>query len=306
MAIRRLSDIVMRIFSAGWSDDVDGPGRRWVVYLKGCNFRCLWCANPEGMASGPEMLFYPARSAHADKACPRGAVQDNALDRARCASCPDRPCVSVTKDPAFELAGRELSVEELLARAQAAGPLLRGGGVTFAGGEPTLQADEVLAAAAALRVRHIHTAVETNASTPGFARFPGQVDLIIADVKCVSPDRHRDFTGADNAAVADNLAAAAARQGDLLVRVTLVTGFNDAPDELARLAEFLGGLRKRRGRLRAQVLRLHHLGGPKYAALGIEYPMKDSPCPPPSRARELEGLLSEAGLDVEPPWSLKT
>ncbi|MCY2929175.1 MAG: glycyl-radical enzyme activating protein [Planctomycetota bacterium] len=296
----------MRIFSTGWSEDVDGPGRRWVVYLKGCNFRCRWCANPEGIDPAPEMLFYPARSGYADTACPHGAVKDNALDRARCAACPDRPCVGVAKDPAFELAGRELGVDELVARALAARPLLRQGGVTFAGGEPTLQADEVLAAAAALRDRQIHTAIETNAGTPGFARFPGQVDLIIADVKCVSPDRHREFTGADNSLVADNLAAAAARQRDLLVRVTLVTPFNDAPAELARLAGLLGRLRKQRDRLRAQVLRQHHLGGPKYAALGIEYPMKDAPCPPPSRARELEGLLAEAGLDVEPPWSAKT
>ena len=296
----------MRIFADGWSDDVDGPGRRWVVYLKGCNFRCSWCANPEGIHGAPEMLFYPARSAWADKACPFGAVTGQNLDRAKCSPCADRPCVRVAKDPAFDFAGRELSVSELLARAQAARPLLRQGGVTFAGGEPTLQADDVLAAAAALRDRRIHTAVETNAGTPGFARFPGQVDLIIADVKCVSPDRHREFTGADNAPVADNLAAAAARQRDLLVRVTLVTGFNDAPDELARLAAFLGRLRKQRDRLRAQVLRQHHVGEPKYAALGIEYPMKGSPCPPEQKARELEALLTEAGLDVESPWSVKT
>lgn len=296
----------MRIFATGWSDDVDGPGRRLVVYLKGCNFRCRWCANPEGMAPSPEMLFYPSRSAFAEASCPHGAVRGASLDLARCSACPDRPCVGVAHDPAFEFAGAELSVEALLARAEAARPLLAGqGGVTFAGGEPTGQADEVLAAAGALRAMRIHTAIETNASTPGFAKFPGQVDLIIADVKCVSPDRHREYVGADNALVGNNLALAADRQPDLLVRVTLVTGFNDGADEQALLAEFLGRLRQGRDRLRAQVLRLHHVGEPKYAALGIDYPMKGVPYPSEQKARELESRLAAAGLAVEPPWSVK-
>ncbi len=296
----------MRIFATGWSDDVDGPGRRLVVYLKGCNFRCRWCANPEGMNPSPEMLFYPGRSAFAEAACPYGAVRGAHLDRDRCAACLGRPCVRIDHDPAFDFAGAELSVADLVARAEAARPLLASqGGVTFAGGEPTLQADEVLHAAEALRAMRIHTAVETNASTPDFGRFPGQVDLIIADVKCISPDRHREYIGVDNALVPGNLAAAAQHQSDLLVRVTLVTGFNDGDDEQTRLAEFLGRLRLGRDRLRAQVLRLHHVGEPKYAALEIEYPMKGVPHPPEQKARDLEARLAEAGLDVEPPWSPK-
>ena len=51
----------MLIFSKGWSVDRDGPGQRLVFYLKGCNMRCLWCANPEGISPLPRTLYYPGR-----------------------------------------------------------------------------------------------------------------------------------------------------------------------------------------------------------------------------------------------------
>jgi len=37
----------MHIFKKGFSFAVDGPGNRLVYHLRGCNFRCPWCANPE-------------------------------------------------------------------------------------------------------------------------------------------------------------------------------------------------------------------------------------------------------------------
>jgi len=37
----------LHIFKKGFSFAVDGPGNRLVYHLRGCNFRCAWCANPE-------------------------------------------------------------------------------------------------------------------------------------------------------------------------------------------------------------------------------------------------------------------
>ena len=78
----------MLIFADGWSEGFDGTGRRWVLYLKGCNMRCRWCTNPEGMNTVPEMLFYPARGREPEQACPWGAVRKEAgqyhLERGIC------------------------------------------------------------------------------------------------------------------------------------------------------------------------------------------------------------------------------
>ena len=37
----------IHIFKKGFSFAVDGPGNRLVYHMRGCNFRCPWCANPE-------------------------------------------------------------------------------------------------------------------------------------------------------------------------------------------------------------------------------------------------------------------
>lgn len=44
--------MMIEYFQKGFNYNQDGPGNRLVYHLAGCNMRCPWCSNPEGMAAG--------------------------------------------------------------------------------------------------------------------------------------------------------------------------------------------------------------------------------------------------------------
>lgn len=193
----------------------------------------------------------------------------------------------------------ELAVKAIIAIALEHEPLFScGGGVTFGGGEPTLQYEELLEAILELNRNNIHTAIETNACTEKREMFFNEVSLLICDLKCISPDVHNEWTGFDNSIVLGNLRKAAEIQESLLIRIPLFKGMNDSKKEIVRIAGFLGELASKRNTLQVQILRQHHLGEPKYAALGIKYPMAGQPIPTPEETEQFASQLSKASCDI--------
>lgn len=50
-------ELTGRIFNIQKYSIYDGDGIRTLVFFKGCNIRCPWCANPEGLNSQFQVMF---------------------------------------------------------------------------------------------------------------------------------------------------------------------------------------------------------------------------------------------------------
>lgn len=229
----------------------DGPGIRSTLFLKGCPLRCAWCQNPEGLEATIRLWHFPNlcdRCGICVEVCPQRALTLGAegveIDRSACDLC--GKCIDACPRNALAFDGRDLEVDEAVAQLAADRLFFErsGGGVTFSGGDPLLQADFVEAVARRLQAQGIHTAVETSLFAPwaSVERLLPVIDLFIVDLKVADPSRHAALTGQDSALILANLrrlAAALDGTGRLLLRVPLIPGHTtDAAnlDGLAALA----------------------------------------------------------------------
>ncbi len=51
--------MTIKYFQKGFNYSQDGPGNRLVYHLHGCNMKCPWCSNPEGMSADKTYTAFP-------------------------------------------------------------------------------------------------------------------------------------------------------------------------------------------------------------------------------------------------------
>ncbi len=109
-----------------------------------------------------------------------------------------------------------------------------GGGITFGGGEPLLQADFIKEFREVCREEGKIT-VETSLFIPRnyLAQAIDAVDLFVVDCKDMNEDIYRKYTGEDSSVMEENLQFLLQRKDaeSILVRVPLIPGYNTAEDQ---------------------------------------------------------------------------
>jgi pyruvate formate lyase activating enzyme len=225
---------------------VDGPGVRIVAWLSGCQFKCVYCHNPDTWK------------------------MTNGIP------------VPLTR-----------AVEQV--RKYRHGLHTMRGGLTISGGEPLLQHRFVLKVFAAAKEMGVHTALDSNGylgerlSDADLA----SVDLVLLDLKAITPELHRRLTGMDNAPIHAFARRLAGAGRPIWVRFVLVPGWTDDIAEVGRIADFAADL----GNVeRVDVLPFHQLGRFKWEKLGMEYPLREALPPDPATTDAAIARFRAAGL----------
>ena len=170
--------------------------------------------------------------------------------------------------------GRLMSVNQVLAEVKKDELFYfhSGGGVTFSGGEPLMQADflhEVLAKMAPIG---IDSAIESSLFAP-YEQIEKLLPFIgtwFVDIKFFDAVRHQKYCGLDNTLILENLSSLAGAGGDssIVLRITVVPGVNDDEKNLTNIAHMAANL----GCIEyIELLPYHRLGVGTYAKLGLNY-----------------------------------
>lgn len=154
----------------------DGPGVRTTVFLKGCYLSCPWCCNPETIYFDDTTFFCKDSSSQCGKLsfCQSCDVFQGHRKRENCPL------------GVYKKTSTDYDIDELYSLLLRDNTLYQqGGGVTFSGGEPLMQAEVLYPLLKKLHEDGIHIALESSLYAPveKFQKIVSLVDYWLVDVK---------------------------------------------------------------------------------------------------------------------------
>jgi pyruvate formate lyase activating enzyme len=211
--------------------------------------------------------------------------------------CPLRCLYCANPDTWHMRDGREATVDELMAEIEKYRAFITtaGGGVTVTGGEPLLQPTLTGAVLRRCKEAGLHTALDTSGFLGARAgdRLLADTDLVLLDIKSFDVTTYRKLTGGELAPTL-NFATRLDRLGKRVwIRYVLVPGWTDDPEAVDGLARFLAGLTSVE---RVDILPFHKLGAAKYDALGLPFPLRETPVPDAELVDRIRGVFRAHGL----------
>lgn len=225
----------IKILKKGFNYSQDGTGNRLVYHLQGCNMKCPWCANPEGISTTSNLAM------------------NNSLSVCR------------YKEYDIDFIVNEVNQSRML--------FFDGGGVTLSGGEPTVQFSEVKELFVKLKNNGINTAIETNGTNQNLEELFTLTDMLIMDFKHYDNDIHLNITGIGNEVIKENIKKACEKHNNVLIRTPLINGFNASEENLKGFIEFYKGFDITK--VKFEFLRYHEFGKVKWEECNMDYKVEN-------------------------------
>jgi len=302
-----------RIFNIQKYSIYDGDGIRTLIFFKGCNILCAWCANPEGINSAFQVMFSHDKCVNCGNCvnvCPAGIhymttdAQGNSSHRVNrnidCIGC--RKCEEACISDALDIMGKDVTVQELLDIIVQDIDFYHssGGGVTLGGGELSMQTDFAFALLSECKKMMINTAIETNGTTnlANYEKLATCTDMFLFDIKHINSERHKELFGIGNEGVHRNLERLVELGAHIVVRMPLVRGYNDSYDAITGAIEYVTTLAHQGNISRIDILPYHQLGKNKYEKLDMIYPIKNDPSYSDEELNQLSAFLQRFDFDI--------
>ena len=211
----------------------------------------------------------------------------------KCIGC--GTCVQVCPVRALKVMGYTSTVEETMAVVVKDRKFYErsGGGVTFSGGEPTCQKEFLLAMLDECGKEGLHRAIETNGNTPIelVKEISERLEYVMIDLKHVDEEKHRRFTGAGTERMLDSIRYYVSHN-ETEVRIPVIPTFNDTPEELQGMFDFLDGC----GASSVTLLPYHTFGISKYESLSMDYPLEEREATETDKVQALLDQVDTRGI----------
>lgn len=291
-----MSNFNLKVFQKGFNYSQDGPGNRLVYHLQGCNMRCPWCANPESIDKAGSLMIDTKYLM--DSLCPYGAIKSKTINRNICKNCISRECIlEKNRNKAIRMSCVTLNIDDMVNLAVSCkDSFYDGGGVTFTGGEPTLQFEGLWNILKKMKSNNINTAVETNGTSKRLRKLFSSIDHLIIDYKIPFSNRHKTILKSTDDQIKSNLLLASEKHDNLLVRIPLIHNINDRDEDLDAFIDFFKTLNYKN--IRFELLKYHDYGKNKWTQIGKKYKMKSNSHISQEKYKQFVMTFQKEGLEV--------
>jgi pyruvate formate lyase activating enzyme len=171
-----------------------------------------------------------------------------------------------------------------------------GGGVTFSGGEPMLQALFLQLIVQKCKKKKIHTAIDTSGFSASCVMedvaFFG--DLILYDLKLIDNKLHKKYTGVSNEKMLTNIKTLDKGNANVIIRIPLIPEITDTKKNIKEISEFLGTFQNN---YQIDLIPYHFIAEDKYRRIKMDYKLKGAR-ENKKRTVEIKEFMQAQGLNA--------